>query len=397
MKPTGVEHRYWLLILALSLLILVGPVSAQSQPVNPQDRNSSLTRQQLAGLDQFFDKHPEIAEQLRKDPSLVKNAEWVESHPDLQRFLQANPQVREEMTENPRAVLGQEQRFDRREDAGRDRDQDRDRDRSRNPQGDNDAPRRDNDVTRNELAAMDRFMDSHPETAEQLRKNPALINNREFVESHAALQQFLASHPELREEFRENPQAFMHQEQRFDRREDMQAVDRRSESDRDLTRSDLASMDRFMDSHPEIAEQLRKNPALVNDKQFLENHPALQQFLANHPQLREEYRENPSAFMQQEQRFDRREDSGMRRDPSVASFHQFLESNQKIAGELSKNPSLANNQEFLENHPALRDYLNANPKVHEQLSQNPQSFVTMAQPSGKPKDAPTVPAMEPKK
>ena len=34
-----------------------------------------------------------------------------------------------------------------------------------------------------------------------------------------------------------------------------------------------------MDSHPEIAEQLRKNPSLVNNQEFVENHPALQTFL----------------------------------------------------------------------------------------------------------------------
>src|SRR5258707_3508041 len=94
----------------------------------------------------------------------------------------------------------------------------------------------------------------------------------------------------------------MHQEQRFDRREDQ------ARGDRDVTRGELANMDRFMDSHPEIAEQLGKNPALVNDEKFEKNHPALQQFLAEHPGVREEYKENPNAFMHQEQRFDRRED-----------------------------------------------------------------------------------------
>ena len=62
-------------------------------------------------------------------------------------------------------------------------------------------------------------------------------------------------------------------------------------------------MDRFLDSHPEIAERLRKDPSLVNDKTFVGNHPALQQFLAEHPGVREEYKQHPSAFMNQEQRF----------------------------------------------------------------------------------------------
>jgi hypothetical protein len=167
----------------------------------------------------------------------------------------------------------------------------------------------------------------------------------------------------------------MHREQRFDQREDRR--------DGDVTRRELANMDVFMDRHPEIAEQLRKDPSLVNDKQFVANHPALEQFLAEHPGVREEYRENPNAFMRQENRFDRREDY-TRRDRDVtggelSSFHEFLEGHGSISTELSKNPSLANNQEYVENHPELREYLKAHPKVHEELGENPQSFITSAQ------------------
>ena len=110
----------------------------------------------------------------------------------------------------------------------------------------------------------------------------------------------------------------------------------------------------------------------------------MQEFLANHPGVREEYKENPTAFMRQEQRFDRRQDSGMHRDSDVtrgelSSFHEFLQGHNNIAGDLSEKPSLANNHEYLENHSALRDYLQANPKVHEELGENPQSFVKSAQ------------------
>ena len=353
MNHKGPAIQYWFATLALSALISVAPARAQSQNTMPQDRDADLTRQQLAAFDQFLDKHPELSEQLRKDPSLVNNDQFVASHPDLQTYLQQHPEVREDLNQNPNAVMHQEQRFDRREDRNGDR-----------------------DITHAELGNMDRFMDSHPEIAEQLRKNPALVDNKEFVENHPALREFLASHPGVREEMKENPNAFMHREERFDQREDRR--------DRDVTRGELANMDHFMDSHPEIAEQLRKNPSLVDNKEFVEGHPALKEFLANHPGVREEYKENPSGFMRQEQRFDRAEDNGMRRDDDVtrgelSSFHEFLEGHSNIAGELSKNPGLATNQEYLENHPALKTYLQANPKVHEELGENPQSFVKSAQ------------------
>jgi hypothetical protein len=241
------------------------------------------------------------------------------------------------------------------------------------------TPDRDTDLNRQQLAAFDQFLDGHPELAEQIRQDPSLVNNQEFLQNHADLQHYLQQHPEVREGLVQNPNAVMHQEQRFDQREDRD----RDRHDPDVTRRELANMDAFMDSHPEIAEQLRKDPSLVNDKQFVANHPALEQFLAEHPGVREEYRENPNAFMRQENRFDRREDY-TRRDRDVtggelSSFHEFLEGHGSISTELSKNPSLANNQEYVENHPELREYLKAHPKVHEELGENPQSFITSAQ------------------
>jgi GrpB-like predicted nucleotidyltransferase (UPF0157 family) len=283
--------------------------------------------------------------------------------------------------------------------------QDRDRDRSMNRD-----QHRDRDITRGELSNLNNFMDSHPEIAEQLKKNPALVNDKKFVEGHPALKGFLAADPGVREEMRENPNGFMAREQQFDLT--------------DANSRELGNMDRFMDSHPEIAEQLRKNPALVNDKKFVENHKALKTFLASHPYAAQEYKENPSAFMQQEQNFEhqqqnyatrRDQDFGTRRDQdygmragnqgvrsqgvtgdrdkmgtSVSSFNEFLEHHGNIASDLSKNPSLATNEEYVETHPALRQYLQANPKVRQELSANPQSFVKSAQtfeaaPKGSPK------------
>jgi hypothetical protein len=236
------------------------------------------------------------------------------------------------------------------------------------------TPDRD-DANRRQLTSFDKFLDGHPEIAEQVRKDPSLVDNQEFVQQHPDLRQYLQQHPEIRQELSQNPNGFMRQEDRFDRREDRGR-------DRDVTRAELANMDRFLDSHPEIAEQLRKDPSLVDNKQFVQSHAPLQQFLADNPGVREEYTNNPNAFMRQEDRFDRRQDQS--RNPDVtagelSSFNEFLEDHNNISKELSKNPSLANNQEYLENHPELTDYLKAHPQVHEELSENPQAFIQSAQ------------------
>ncbi len=374
MKTKFLCFRNSFALIALAALISVAPAGAQT--LTPQTQDSDTTRRQLAEFDRFLDSHPEVASQLRQDPSLVNNPEFVENHSELLQYLQQHPEVRQELKENPNAFMRQEQRFDRHDDV------------------------RDADVTRGDLVNMDRFLDSHPEIAEQLRRNPSLVNDRTFVKNHPALQEFFEQHPGVREEVRENPNGFMHQEQRFDRREDAR---RENYGDRDVTRGELASMDRFLDSHPEIAEQLRRNPSLVKNREFVENHPALEEYLQQHPQVREEVTENPNGFMHQEQRFDHHEDVDRDRDTTQAeleSFGQFLGGHSTVAEQLSKDPSLAKNEEYRENHPELQQYLSAHPRVQEELTENPQAFVKSAQQFSNtkqpPPTAPKTPMAEPK-
>jgi phage-related protein len=358
------RHHFKQPLFALTLLALFWlGVPANAQVANGTGRDADITRSELGTFDQFLDSHPETAEQLRKDPSLINNKEFIQTHQNLKDFLEDHPAVREELKENPNAFMHREDRFDRRDD-GRDRD-DRDRDRDRDNR-DRDRDNRDRDNNRGDVAKFDQFLDSHPETAEQLRKDPSLINNKEFVEKHNNLRDFLQDNPQVREEIRENPNAFMHQEQRFDRSGD--------DRDRDATRGQLATFDHFLDSHPEVAEQVRKNPALVNNDEFVKTHPALQEYLQQHPGVRTDLNQNPNAFVHQEQQFEHRENMADRNssDSELSSFGEFLGGHSSVAQQLSKNPSLAQNQEYLQSHPELQQYLKTHPGVQQQLAQNPQ-------------------------
>jgi hypothetical protein len=304
-------------VLAATPLLWIAPgVNAQSSSPSSQESrtspNSDITRQELARFDQFLDSHQEIAQQLRHDPSLVNDRNYVQGHPELQTFLQDHPGVREEIKENPNYFMRQENRYDRREDA------------------------RDDNNRRQELARFDQFLDSHHEVSEQLRRDPSLVKNQQFVQSHPALQSYLQDHPTVREDLTRNPDAFMHQEERYDRREDAarddarrfdnrQDNDARQDRDRDSDRRDadrqdndrrvqLAQFDRFLDSHRETAEQLRRDPSLVKNQQFLQNHPALQTYLQQHPDIQQRLDQNPNAFMRQENRFDNNEANAGNRD-----------------------------------------------------------------------------------
>jgi dsDNA-binding SOS-regulon protein len=342
MKRTGLTTRYWLATLALTTFIWVAPGRAQSPSTTPEN-GDDLVRWQLANFDQFLDSHPEVSEQLRKSPSLVDDKQFVESHPALQQYLAQHPEIRADIEQNPRAVMHQEQGYERTEDR----------------------------VTRPAVATMDQFLDSHPEVAEQLQKNPKLIDDDKWVAAHPELRQFMAEHPDMRQQFDEHPEAFMRHEDRFEHAED---------------RAGVATMDRFLDNHPEIAEQLKKDPKLIDDKKWVASHPPLQQFMTDHPEVRQQFDEHPYAFMRQENRYDRwedrhdgdRHDGDMDRD-RLSSFHNFLEGHGTINADISKNPTLATNDEYLQNHTELQAYLQANPEVKQQLSQNPQSFVKSAQ------------------
>src|SRR5581483_3640825 len=111
------------------------PVDRDSTSATPQDRdhdstakpqdrdrdnmgrkdNDQLNRKQVAAFDKFLNKHPEVAEELRKDPSKINDASWVSSHKDLANFLDKHPQIREELKENPSAVMNRENRYDKNE------------------------------------------------------------------------------------------------------------------------------------------------------------------------------------------------------------------------------------------------------------------------------------------
>jgi len=354
MTTIRAQFKKWPVISGLSMFFLTGTFAgAQSASgSNPQDNNRSaqdrdITRRELANFDEFLDSHREIAEQVRKDPSLLDNQQYLKDHPDLQRYLWNHPGVREEVKENPTAFMHQENRYDRQEDA---------------------AAR---EANREKLASFDQFLDKHREIGEQVRRNPSLLDNQQFLKDHPELQTYLQDHTGVRNALRENPNAFMLQEERYDRREDAR--------DRDTTRGQLASFDQFLDKHREVAEQVRKDPALLDNQQFLKDHPALQAYLQDHKGVREEVQENPNAFMRQENRYDRTEARHGDPDAAHRQFGEFLGRHMDISRDLDKDPSVVKKDEYVHNHPELQAYLNAHPEVRQGLMADPHGFVKSTQ------------------
>jgi hypothetical protein len=115
------------------------------------------------------------------------------------------------------------------------------------------------------------------------------------VEKHPALQAYMQDHPGISQEMKEDPNAFVRQENRFDRHEDAR--------DNDTARGHMASFGEFLGGHSESARQISKNPSLVKNDDFVRNHPDFQQFLNSHPGMREEMKQDPQGFVKSAQQF----------------------------------------------------------------------------------------------
>jgi hypothetical protein len=373
---------FWLGSPAISHAAPAQNAAKQNRPADDGD----TTRQELARFDQFLDAHREIGEQVRRDPSLVDKDEFVKNHPALQTFLQEHPGVREELKENPNAFMHKEARYDRYEDSR----------------------------YREERIRFDQFLDSHREISEQLHRNPSLLNDKEYLKNHPELASYEKNHPEFQEQIRHDPYALMRAEDKDERR------------DSSRIREERVHFDQFLDSHREISEQLHKNPSLLNDKDYLKNHPELQTYLKNHPGFQDQVRNDPYALMRAEDQDNgrgainrdndtrRNRDNDARRDDDrnkqdadnrnrdndarrdydrnrqdadnhgrdndgghdeLASFDRFLDGHREIAEQIRKNPSLANNDEFVKTHPALQSYLQQHPGVRTEISRNPNTFM----------------------
>ena len=60
----------------------------------------------------------------------------------------------------------------------------------------------------------------------------------------------------------------------------------------------MASFGQFLGGHESVAQQISKNPSLVNNEEYMQNHPELKAYLQAHPDVQEKLRENPQAFIQ---------------------------------------------------------------------------------------------------
>jgi len=147
-------------------------------------------------------------------------------------------------------------------------------------------------ITGGEVARFDNgYLDEHPEVASQLGHDPRLVDNPHYLATHPGLDSYFASHPGVRTELQAHPDRFMTDEWKHERWEDGKGP------------RPLANTDRYFDQHPEVEQQLNKDPRLVDNRQYVDNHPGLHEFLNTHPDARRQWKSHPYSFMHREDRY----------------------------------------------------------------------------------------------
>jgi hypothetical protein len=147
-------------------------------------------------------------------------------------------------------------------------------------------------VSGKDLFSFERYLDSHDETARALRRNPDLINDRQFVRDHDALKDWLDDHPDAAEAIRADPHRYL------SRGTYSSSTSGRSHAY--MKEQDLRSFERYLDTHDETAQTLYQNPDLINDRQFVRDHDALQDWLENHPEAARALRADPDHYLWRE-------------------------------------------------------------------------------------------------
>jgi len=62
----------------------------------------------------------------------------------------------------------------------------------------------------------------------------------------------------------------------------------------------VTDFNHFFDSHPEVARELSADPHLIDNPNYLRNHPELRDYLWSHPLVASAFRSRPDQFVRDE-------------------------------------------------------------------------------------------------
>lgn len=147
-------------------------------------------------------------------------------------------------------------------------------------------------VSERDLHSFEAYLDSDWETSQELYRDPDLINNRLYVRKHTALKKWLDDHAKAAQGIRTNPRAFL-----WPTRASHGRVEHRPPVTAGISERDLRSFEIYLDSDWQTANFLYQNLALINDRRFVRNHPALQNWLKDHADTAVAIQADPDKFL----------------------------------------------------------------------------------------------------
>lgn len=378
---------------------------------------TDASREELANFDQFLANHPILERELQSNPSLVNDSNYVQSEPDLQIFLSHHPNVKAELDRDP----GYLERHKSTSAANR-----------TGISSSNGSP------GAQDTERMDQFLNTHHDVAQQLKENPALIDDSTFLAQHQDLQTFLNENPRVWEEVARNPRYLTQHEmpsagapEHHDSAKpspvatnyiasnpppshppsspadpvpnsrpsstSSRAVNPGStssshaapssgaapfpaRSNRGVAPEDVARMNQFLEDHHDIAKQLEKDPLLVTDHKFLDKHKDLRRFFDENVRLREVFADNPQFFTARSGNL--RSAGPIGTDPGaeltdrdLAEMEKFLQKHKDIARQLRTNAWMGKEPQYLQHHKDLRRFFDEHAHVQEEFDENPGAFM----------------------
>lgn len=133
-------------------------------------------------------------------------------------------------------------------------------------------------------------------------------------------------------------------------------------------------MNTYLINHPGVNEQLQKDPSLINNPQWLAQHPAVQQYMNSHPTLQHLAAEHPDWAMKNVEQSARSQEAH-----EVKTTDDYLAKHPQLAKQLAANPNLINNKEFLAKHPSLEQELKTHPQIAYEAQHRPDASAHTAE------------------
>jgi hypothetical protein len=227
--------RFKRTITILSASVLAGSMSMPlfAQDYDSYSKHSDRSRSNAenysnsnpaARWQRFLDENTDFARRYRENPNIIRDPRVMDDEPGLRAFFANNPEVRRYAY------------------------------RSTSYREDLASP----------AEKWNRFLNQNPNFAERYRQNPDIVNDNSVMNDEPAVREFFRTNPEVR---------------RY-------AYNERGQTGRSDMDSANGDMSGFLATHPGLARQLRDRPGLINDPQFVQNHPNLDRYLRNHPDAR---------------------------------------------------------------------------------------------------------------